>query len=273
MIKPKVNADRAFENAPQSLDDESIQWPKKHDLIGVNVSQVNYGQAVDVIAQAAQQGTSGVVACHAVHAIVTMSCDSNLREMANNFHMITPDGQPVRWALNLLHRTGLKDRVYGPELMMRLCHKAAEEKVSIYLYGGNERVSKDLVTVLNSQIPGLIIAGAEAPPFRPLTTVEEQQVVNRINNSGARIVFIGLGCPRQDLFAHQHRDRIKALQVCVGAAFDFHAGIKPMAPKWMQRNGLEWMFRLWKEPRRLWKRYLVTNSLFIWKVTAAWIRG
>jgi N-acetylglucosaminyldiphosphoundecaprenol N-acetyl-beta-D-mannosaminyltransferase len=122
---------------------------------------------------------------------------------------------------------------------------------------------------LEAACPGLCIAGAEAPPFRPLSEEEDAAVVERINNSGAGIVFIGLGCPKQDHFAYEHRDRINAVQVCVGAAFDFHAGVKPMAPVWMQRRGLEWLFRLACEPRRLGRRYLATNTRFICKLTAA----
>ena len=259
-------------NAP-AAEAQPIIWPDKVDLLGVEVSRVNYREAVDVIVRAAESGESGIVGCHAVHAIVTMAGDEELREMANRYKMITPDGQPVRWAMNLLHRTGLKDRVYGPELMLRLCAQCERKQIPIYLYGGNEEVSAKLVDSLQKQFPGLPIAGAEAPPFRPLTEQEDREVVNRIRHSGAKLVFVGLGCPKQDLFAHQHRLSISAVQVCVGAAFDFHAGFKPMAPDWMQRSGLEWLYRFCQEPRRLWKRYLVTNSLFIWKVGIAWLNG
>jgi exopolysaccharide biosynthesis WecB/TagA/CpsF family protein len=130
-----------------------------------------------------------------------------------------------------------------------------------------------LSKALTEKFPQLILAGAEAPPFRPLTEEEDDQVVQRINDSGARLIFIGLGCPKQDIFSYEHRDRLNGFQICVGAAFDFHAGAKPMAPQWMQSNGLEWMFRLYKEPGRLWKRYLCTNSLFVWKVAIAIVFG
>ncbi len=248
-------------------------WPEKLNLIGVRVSNVNYQQAVDSIFNAIQRGERGVVSCHAVHAIVTMSCDSDLLAKVNQFRMITPDGQPVRWAMNLLHHLGLKERVYGPELMIRLCHRAASERTPIYLYGGNGKVSDDLVKSLKSQFPELVIGGAEAPPFRPLTAQEDEQVIERINSSGAGLVFIGLGCPKQDEFAFEHRHKFNAIQVCVGAAFDFHAGAKPMAPEWMQKVGLEWMFRLCQEPSRLWKRYLITNTLFVYKVARAFVFG
>ena len=120
--------------------------------------------------------------------------------------------------------------------------------------------------------PGLVVAGGEAPPFRPLTPAEDRAVVERIRASGAGLVFIGLGCPKQDLFAHDHRPQLEAVQVCVGAAFDLHAGIRQMAPAWVQRRGLEWLYRLLQEPGRLWRRYLVTNSIFLVKLTAALAR-
>jgi exopolysaccharide biosynthesis WecB/TagA/CpsF family protein len=141
--------------------------------------------------------------------------------------------------------------------------------VSVYLYGGSPAVTEKLRRNLLDRLPGLEIAGYEAPPFRPLTPQEDDQVIQRINESGAGIVFIGLGCPKQDLFAYEHRERIRAVQVCVGAAFDFHAGVKPMAPGWMQRRGLEWLYRLLQEPRRLWRRYLVANTVFLAKLAIA----
>ncbi len=203
---------------------------------------------------------------------MTASSDPALREAVNTFQIVATDGQPVRWALNLLHKTQLRQRVYGPELMLRLCRRAAAEEVPIYLYGSAPEVIEALTANLRNKFSGLRIAGAEAPPFRPLSPEEEDETIRRINASGAKILFVGLGYPKQDYFAHRHRGRIRAVQVCVGAAFDFHAGTKRMAPRWMQRHGLEWVFRLCQEPRRLWYRYLVTNTVFLTKLSAALIR-
>ena len=250
-----------------------LQWPKKHDVFGVLVSATSYQEAVDVTIDAARQHAPSVVSLHAVHALISSSTDADLREQVNRFQIVAPDGQPVRWALNILHKTGLRERVYGPELMLRLCQRAAEEGVSIYLYGGSEAVIDALSERLPERFPGVVIAGAESPPFRELSAKEIDETIDRINASGAGIVFIGLGCPKQDFFAAAHRDRIHAVQVCVGAAFDFHAGHKAMAPRWMQSVGLEWLFRLGSEPRRLWKRYLVTNSIYVGKLVAALCRG
>lgn len=256
----------------ENTEKDPAPWPEKYDLIGVRVSKVDYDLAIKCMMRAAKQKTSAIVACHAVHAIVTASSDPDLREQVNDFSMITPDGQPVRWGLNLLHRTGLTDRVYGPELTLRVCHAAAQEGVSIYLYGGTPEILDKLQSNLKTQVPGLTIAGAEAPPFRKLTEQENQQACTRINESGAGVVMIGLGCPKQDLFAAHNRDRINCVQLLVGAAFDFHAGVKPMAPRWMQNCGLEWLFRLLCEPRRLWQRYLVTNSIYLYRVGTSLIR-
>ena len=246
-----------------------IPWPKKYDLFGVGISATTYEEAVDVIIQAARRRVPAVVSLHAVHALVTSSRDPALRRKVNAFQMIGPDGQPVRWALNLLHRAGLRERVYGPELTLRLCGRAAEEEIPVYLYGSTPAVIDKLRAKLSARFPGLRVAGAESPPFRPLTPDEQDQMARRVNEAGAGIMLIGLGCPKQDHFAYEHRDRIQAVQVCVGAAFDFHAGTLRMAPPWMQHRGLEWLFRLLVEPRRLWRRYLVTNTLFLAKLLAA----
>lgn len=248
------------------LPADGAVWPHKCDLFGIGVSPTDYDEAVAVVIDSARDRRPATVSCHAVHALVTACRDETLRAQVNSFDMVTPDGQPVRWALNWLHGAGLQDRVYGPELMLRICERAADNGVSIYLYGGSEHVTEALCRRLIELYPHLVVAGCESPPFRALTDEEDRDVVQRINDSGAGIVFIGLGCPKQDVFAFEHRDSINAVQVCVGAAFDFHAGSKPMAPGWMQSYGLEWLFRLIQEPRRLWRRYLVTNTLFALKL-------
>jgi exopolysaccharide biosynthesis WecB/TagA/CpsF family protein len=251
----------------------TTRWPARHDLFGVLVSPTTYDEAIEVILQAAQNGEPAVVSLHAAHAIVTASDDPALRDKVNRFQMVAPDGQPVRWALNWLYNARLKDRVYGPELTLRLCRAAAERGMPIYLYGSSPETIAALCRNLVQKFPGLQIAGAEAPPFRALSSEEDAGVVQRINASGAGLVFIGLGCPKQDHFAADHATQIRGVQVCVGAAFDFHAGVKRTAPAWMQRRGLEWLFRVGQEPRRLWKRYLVTNTLFVLKLARQWLAG
>lgn len=267
-----ITSDKSPIAAPFRPTKAKVAWPTKYDLFNVRVTAANYGEIVDVVAQAANEGVPAVVSLHAVHAIVESLRDPGLLAKVNRFDAVLPDGQPVRWALNHLHGVGLRERVYGPELTLRLCARAADEAIPIYLYGSTPDVIERLQQKLLAKFPALQIAGAEAPPFRALAPEEDDAVVRRINDSGARILFVGLGCPKQDHFAADHADRINCVQVCVGAAFDFHAGTKPMAPAWMQRHGLEWIYRLSREPRRLWRRYLQTNSIFLTKWLAALVR-
>lgn len=252
----------------------SVVWPEKYDVCGVLISATDYDETVRCIMTAAQSRIPAVASFFAVHAVVTAGSDKQLRNQVNAFEIIAPDGQPVRWALRWLHGIQLADRVYGPETTLRLCQAAAAEGVSVYLYGSaNEEILAALQRQLLQRFPKLQIAGVEVPPFRALTAAEDQALVQRINESGAGLLLIGLGCPKQDQFAAAHRDRIRAVQCCVGAAFDFHAGVKQMAPRWMQRCGLEWFFRLCQEPRRLARRYLQTNAIFVFRVLRSFIIG
>lgn len=251
---------------------ESLEWPKKHALFGVRVSATTYTEALEVILRAASLGVPAVVDFMPVHGLIEASSNPSLLEKINRFDIVAPDGQPVRWALNRLHGAGLADRVYGPVLMQRLCQRAAEEGLSVYLYGSTPETLRMLEANLVKENPGLIVAGRESPPFRKLTAAEDAATVVRMNASGASLVFLGLGCPKQEHFAYDHRNRIHAVQLCVGAAFDFIAGNKKTAPRWMQDRGLEWLFRLSCDPRRLWRRYLKTNTIFVWKVINEAIR-
>ncbi|MBW1947729.1 MAG: WecB/TagA/CpsF family glycosyltransferase [Deltaproteobacteria bacterium] len=250
----------------------ALSLPRKYQVIGVGVSATTYSETVETVMQGIRKGQQLVVTAFPVHGVVIASQDQALKAKVNSFDIITPDGHPVRWAMNILYDTRLTDRVYGPELMLRLCRRVAEEGIGIYLYGSYPHVLDGLHNNLIRMCPNLLILGWESPPFRPLTPKEDHEAVAKINESGAQIVFLGLGCPLQDNFAFDHRDKIKATQICVGAAFDFHAGSKKMAPPWMQRNGLEWLFRLKQEPKRLWRRYLYFNSAFLVKITDQIIR-
>jgi N-acetylglucosaminyldiphosphoundecaprenol N-acetyl-beta-D-mannosaminyltransferase len=195
-----------------------------------------------------------------VHVVVTASRDSAYRAVINGADMATPDGAPVAW---MLRRQGFagQPRINGPDLMWALCRRAAEEKLPIYCYGGTETTSILLEQRLLAAFPELRVS-MESPPFRPLNDDEDAAVVARINASKAGLVFVGLGCPKQELWIAKHCGRINAVMLGVGAAFDFHAGVVRRAPVWMRDNGLEWLHRLMFEPKKLWKRYLVTNTLF-----------
>jgi exopolysaccharide biosynthesis WecB/TagA/CpsF family protein len=256
----------AGRSAPQ------VAWPPKYDLFGVRISASDYDEIVDAVSRAAKERRAAIVSFFTVHTMVESIRNPELLTKVNRFDAAPPDGQPVRWALNHLHGVEMRERVYGPEVMLRVCARAADEATPIYLYGSTPEVIELLKQKLMARFPALQIAGAESPPFRPLTPQEDDAAVRRINESGAGYLFLGLGCPKQEQFAADHAGHIHPVQLCVGAAFDFHAGTKPMAPAWMQRNGLEWLYRLCREPRRLWRRYVYSNSLFLAKWLAAWLR-
>ncbi len=197
-----------------------------------------------------------------VHSVMTAAFDPALRAVLNAADIATPDGMPLAWALRSL---GIRrqPRVYGPDLMLALCEQAARLGHRIFLYGGRGEVLQILSRNLTARFPGLQIADAYAPPFRPLTIEEDHAIVRRIRDSEADIVFVGIGAPKQEQWMHSHKETLPGVVMLgVGAAFDFHAGRVKQAPPWMQRSGLEWSFRLMMEPGRLWKRYML-NPLFL----------
>ena len=209
-----------------------------------------------------------------VHSVVTASQDAAFGQVLQKADMATPDGAPIAWMLRRLGNAG-QQRINGPDLMWRYCeavqarcaslHGSADtaSRSGIFLYGSSEQTLATLKAKLQAAFPALNIAGAISPPFRALTPDEDAAIVAQINASGAGVVFVSLGCPKQELWMAAHHGRIHAVMVGVGAAFDYHAGTIRRAPKWMQDAGLEWLHRLASEPRRLWRRYLVTNTLFI----------
>lgn len=244
----------------------------KKNVLGILVDAVDYEYAVDRIIHAARCQHALAVSALAVHGVMTGVLDAEHRYRLNSLDLVVPDGQPVRWALNLLHRCGLRDRVYGPNLTLRLCEQASEHHIPVFFYGSQQRVLDNLCQNLRSIFPGLIIVGVQPSLFRKTTDAEKQAVVKQIQESGAGIVFVGLGCPRQEVWAYEYRDHLNLPLIAVGAAFDFHAGLLSQAPAIMQRLGLEWLYRLLKEPRRLWKRYLYLNPLYLFCLLAQYLR-
>jgi N-acetylglucosaminyldiphosphoundecaprenol N-acetyl-beta-D-mannosaminyltransferase len=234
----------------------------KHNVVGVMVDAVDYDAAVERIIAAAKQRQPMSVSALAVHGVMSGVLDDTHRYRLNHLDLVVPDGQPIRWTLNALHHTGLTDRVYGPTLTLKLCSRAAAESLSIYLYGSQPRVLSALVRNLGERFPGLQIAGSQASRFRALTAEEKLEVAQTIANSGARLTFVGLGCPRQEVWLYEYHDLLSMPLIAVGAAFGFHAGTVPQAPEYLQRHGLEWLFRLSREPRRLWYRYLALNPYY-----------
>lgn len=236
-----------------------------------DIDRLTWNEAIDRLAQWAAQEESRTVCICNVHAVVTALWNPRLRDAINAADTATPDGWPVAAVLRLKGARGQR-RITGPDLMDRYLEHAAREKTPVYFYGGTQEALTKLSRELASRYPALRIAGMDSPPFRPLTVAEDQAACARINASRARVVFVGLGCPKQEIWMAAHRDRIQAVTVGVGAAFDFFAGTVVRAPVAMQRLGLEWLHRLLSDPRRLWKRYLVTNSVFAMYLLCVLIR-
>lgn len=238
----------------------------RHNILGVGVDAVDYEKAVSRVIDAACAQQPCSVSALAVHGVMTGHLDTEHARRLNGLDLVVPDGQPVRWALRWLHGVRLVDRVYGPELTLRTAQRCAEKSLPVFFYGSEPDVLERLCTNLRRQIPALQIAGSEPSRFRQLTSDEAADIADNIKASGARVVFVGLGCPRQEAWAYEFRTNLAMPILAVGAAFDFHAGSLSQAPPLLQRWGLEWAYRLVQEPRRLWRRYLVLNPRFLWGV-------
>ncbi|MBS0661457.1 MAG: WecB/TagA/CpsF family glycosyltransferase [Verrucomicrobia bacterium] len=238
---------------------------RKHNVLGVLVDATNYDEATARILEAAHASRPFTVSALAVHGVMTGVDDPEHRHRLNAFDLIVPDGQPVRWMLNAAHGTGLRDRVYGPFLTMRVCEAAARAGLPIYLFGSTTAVQERLRQSLRERFPGIVIAGGQPSRFRTASAEEIASDVAAIRASGARLTLCGLGCPRQEVWAYEMRERLGMPILAVGAAFDFLAGNLSMAPAWMQARGLEWLYRLLVEPRRLWRRYLILNPRYAWR--------
>jgi N-acetylglucosaminyldiphosphoundecaprenol N-acetyl-beta-D-mannosaminyltransferase len=231
-------------------------------VIGSAIDVLGWDEAVQRLGAWSRERKSRVVCICNAHSLVTARQDAAFAEVLRQAEMCTPDGAPVAWMLRRLGHAG-QARINGPDLMWRCCAWAAGSGESVYLYGGTAETLALLQQRLNASFPALRIAGAMSPPFRPLSEAEDAAAVEAINASGAGTVWVSLGCPKQELWMQAHRGRVHAVMLGVGAAFDYHAGTIRRAPPWAQRAGLEWLHRLLSEPRRLWRRYLVTNTLFV----------
>ena len=234
----------------------------RHSVLGILIHAVDYETAVERIIAAARERRSMTVSALAVHGLMTGVLDEEQKYRLNRFDLLVPDGQPVRWALNLLHGCRLRDRVYGPNLMHKVCARAAREGLSIYLYGATPEILNGMRQRLEELYPGIAIAGMEASKFRRLTTAEKEAALQRIRESGASMAMVGMGCPRQEVWAYEARCALDMPVLAVGAAFPFTAGTVRQAPPRLQRWGLEWVFRLYMEPR-LWRRYVFLNPAYL----------
>jgi N-acetylglucosaminyldiphosphoundecaprenol N-acetyl-beta-D-mannosaminyltransferase len=242
------------------------------NVLGSHIDAVGWADCLDRIFTWASKRESRYVCMCNAHSVVTARRDPGFGEVINGADLAPPDGAPVAWRLRAQGHAG-QQRISGPDLMWKCCARAAAEELPLFLYGGTAGVLRRLTARIARDFPRLQLAGCYAPPFRPLTPEEDALVARAIEDSGARIVLVGLGCPKQEAWAAAHRGTIHAVMIGVGAAFDFHAGVIARAPRWMRNAGLEWLHRLVTEPRRLWRRYLVTNTLFIAYLAAEVLGG
>jgi len=238
--------------------------PSRAEILGVPLAVSGYDETIRWMDAMVAARARGWLTAAAVNLVMSARDDPATMRAVLGATLAVPDGQPLVWALRLLGH-GRATRIYGPELMARWCAHAAATGMPTYLYGGrSEEALEQLTERLRARFPGLRVAGGCSPPFRPLTVRESERVVAEIDGSGAQVVWVGTGQPKQELWMSEMRPRLAApLLVGVGAAFDFHAGIVSQAPPWMQRNGLEWAYRLSREPKRLWRRYASQNPRFV----------
>lgn len=238
---------------------------KTVNILGVEISIISLEQAVKNIERFVTSGGYHYICASNVHTVVMSQRDSEFRRITNEADIVIPDGMPLVWAARLLGYSQ-PERVDGPTLMLELCKRGIVTDYSHFFHGGRDGVPESLAESLTTCFPGLKVAGCYSPPFRALTCKEEKQVVKMINESGADILWVGLGAPKQEYWMARHLGRISTpVMIGVGAAFDFHSGTVKRAPRWMQKWSLEWLFRLLQDPQRLLKRYLVSNTVFIIK--------
>lgn len=247
-----------------SLANEQYQKEgPRANILGVGVSAINMQNALAKIDEWIQNNDSQYVCVTPVHSVIEAQNNQPFRYSLNHSGMTTPDGMPIVW---MLHRKGHRHvrRVYGPDLMLELCNHSLSCGYTHYFYGGGPGVPELLAEKLKDRFNGLKIVGTHSPPFRALTEAEESEMISTINTANPDILWIGIGSPKQELWMREHLGKIQTrVMIGVGAAFDFHAGLKPQAPKWIRQSGFEWLFRLMTEPKRLWRRYFYSIPAFI----------
>lgn len=252
------------EDGVTCLDDA---WTgRRVNVLGVGVSVVTMEQALSRIQRWVANNDRQYVCVTGVHGVMESQREERLRRVHNHAGMVTPDGMPLVW-LSRLKKFRSAERVYGPDLLLACCERFLERRYRHFFYGGGGGVADRLADRLKARFPGLEVVGCLSPPFRKLSPQEDSEIVAQINASHPDIVWVGLSTPKQEIWMAEHVGLVTArVLIGVGAAFDFHAGLKRQAPRWMQQSGLEWLFRLCSEPHRLWRRYLINNPLFLWRV-------
>ena len=241
-------------------------------ILGMRVDGTTYRETTDSVAEMAVSGSGGMVCVATVHMVMEAFDDPAFQRIVNSAERVTPDGVPLVAALRLLGIPQAQ-RVYGPTLTPIVCERAAELGLAVGFYGGTPEVLDAMLQELTRRFPKLRVPFSYSPPFRPLSVAEDAAVIDAIQAADVRVLFVGLGCPKQERWMAAHRDSLACAMLGVGAAFDFLAGTKSQAPRWMRRRGLEWLYRLIAEPRRLWRRYLIGNPRFIYHFARERLRG
>lgn len=244
---------------------------KKNNLFGMNVHIGRYHEYADEVISRALSNESDYACVANVHMLIETHKSASFAKTVNEASVITPDGKPITWALRLIH--GIKqDRVAGMELLPDLLRLAEQKEVPVFFYGGSDAMLARAANFIHNAYPSLVVSGMYSPPFRPLTHNEEAMVINKINTSGAKLVFVILGCPKQEMWMASMKGRVQAFMIGVGGALPVMIGLQKRAPNWMQKAGLEWAHRLTQEPGRLFKRYAITNSMFLYLFFKAYLR-
>jgi N-acetylglucosaminyldiphosphoundecaprenol N-acetyl-beta-D-mannosaminyltransferase len=263
-ISQSDNASAAIRRAVKALP--------RANVLGVGVHVLNMDAAVDFIEAAVAGNVKGYVCVTAIHCVIEAQRDDKFRTILNRAFLVTPDGMPTVWVGKAQgHRR--MERVYGPDMMLELCRRSVEKGYTHFIFGGADGVAQELTSKLRSRFPGIKIVGSYTPPFRPLNQEEEAELIAQVDAARPDFFWVGLSSPKQDRFMAAYLDRLNVkVMIGVGAAFDIHSGRNKDAPKWMQRSGLHWLFRLLQEPRRLFWRYMINNPQFIYKMSLQILR-
>lgn len=244
---------------------DGVNQAPRVNVLGVRVCAINLLSALQIINYWISNKQPNYVCVTGVHGVMECQRQQELMDIHNQAGLVTPDGMPLVWISRFKGYTNV-DRVYGPDLMLAVCNDSVDHGYRHFFYGGGPGVPESLAENLQARFPGLIVVGIYSPPYRLLNQAEDEEIVRRIRSTEPDIVWVGLSTPKQEHWMADHQQKLDgAVMIGVGAAFDFHSGQKRQAPSWMQRRGLEWLFRLIMEPKRLWKRYLINNPLFLSK--------
>lgn len=244
-------------------DSLNLDGDSRKKVIGFPVIALPFDTQVAVISDWAKSWKSKFVCIANVHMLVEAYRDPNFALILENSDLVTPDGMPLVWMLRLMGVVN-QDRVAGLDVLLALCKQASAEKISVFFLGSDASTLEKMRVRLEQDFPDLIIAGMEPLPFRPMSEAEDQAVVHSLNESKCGLVFVSLGCPKQEIWMAQHKGRVQAVMVGLGGAFPVYAGIYKRAPQFVRSLGLEWLYRLIQEPRRLWNRYISTIPIFLW---------